>query len=88
MTPKELIKYEYEIMKHEIERGCPETILCDEFLQHPEYEKKLIDEAKNHSPSQQEIISQSYLGSVCGSCWEDNFPRLRWSENTGGYLIY
>ncbi|MFW6130125.1 MAG: hypothetical protein ACOC56_03000 [Atribacterota bacterium] len=86
MTPKELINYEYEILKHEIEKGCTESRLCDEFLNHPEYEDKLIIEAKYHF-SQQKIVSDCSLDSYCGICWEGYLPRLRWHGNDGGYLI-
>ena len=58
MTPKELINYEYEIMKHEIERGCPESRLCDEIECHPEYEEKIIEEAKNHSQLSEDLCDR------------------------------
>ncbi len=47
------INYEYEIIKHEIELGCPESKICEECIQHPELEKRLMEEANYHTHGQE-----------------------------------
>ena len=46
----ETYQYEYRILQHSIERGCPEDRIERELIQHPEYSRFLMEEARHHSP--------------------------------------
>lgn len=41
--------YEYRVIKHAIERGCPEEKITGDLVQHPEHSRFLMEEAKHHS---------------------------------------
>ncbi|MFW6130144.1 MAG: hypothetical protein ACOC56_03095 [Atribacterota bacterium] len=49
MTAEEVIKYEYEILNHVAEKGCPEASIEQELLQNSEELEALKREARSHS---------------------------------------
>lgn len=44
------LEYEFEILKHlEIDLGCPDGAIAEDFVQHPSHSKQLREEARYHT---------------------------------------